>query len=83
MEWGQKYGFVHVDTAQRPDSTLAHELGHGAFRLDHVAPDYDPDAALKYTDPENIMAQGGQAKWRLRKWQWDQIQRAPGAVSPP
>jgi len=63
MDYNQRYGFIHADTTSTPLKTIAHELGHGAFGLEH-----------KQSDADNIMKQGeGDSLWRLRKDQWDKI----------
>ncbi len=65
MRLNQKYGFVYPDNSGKPVSTLAHELGHGSFRLSHTSGDSD-----------NIMYDyASTSKWRLRKDQWDMIHR--------
>jgi hypothetical protein len=64
MTHNQRYGYVFPDvgTARK---TIAHELGHGAFGLDHT----DELAKL---DADNIMfSDYSDAKWKLRKSQWD------------
>jgi hypothetical protein len=65
MDFGQRYGFVHVgyitSPGLSPNQVVAHELGHGAFSLTHTA-----------GDNNNLMynfANG--SPWRLRKSQWD------------
>ena len=61
MEFNQRYGFVHVANSSEPYRTTAHELGHGAFGLQHTP-----------TDSENIMYNySSTTKRRLRKSQWD------------
>ena len=63
MSYDQRYGFVHADNSGKPESTFAHELGHGGFKLKHTL-----------SDKDNIMYNyASSTKWRLRKDQWDQI----------
>lgn len=63
MRFNQRYGFVHSDISSRPESTLAHELGHGGFGLTHTP-----------SDSDNIMYNySSTTKWRLRKNQWDKV----------
>ncbi len=63
MRFNQRYGFVHVANSSEPYRTTAHELGHGAFGLQHIL-----------SDSENIMYNySSTTKWRLRKNQWDDI----------
>ena len=64
MDYNQKYGFVHPDFSPHGPTTVAHELGHGAFGLIHKT-------GLKI--PENLMTQGEQVKWRLFINQWNII----------
>jgi|GEM_PF-3489789 len=61
MMFNQKYGFVHGDISTYDLITTAHELGHGAFGLQHTPQDTD-----------NIMYNYSSGTgWRLRKNQWD------------
>ncbi len=62
MDFNQRYGFVYVDVGVA-EKTIAHELGHGAFGLMHTPSDSDNIMYSSYSD----------AKWRLRKAQWDEI----------
>lgn len=63
MRFNQRYGFVHAGTSGKPESTIAHELGHGGFGLTHTS-----------SDNKNIMYNvASSTKWRLRKDQWDKI----------
>lgn len=64
MQFNQRYGFVHGDTSPAPQTTTAHELGHGAFELTH-------ESGLGVG--VNLMTQGGQDKWRLFVDQWSTI----------
>lgn len=72
-------GFVFVDNIQGASSypaglslgekiarTAAHELGHGAYHLQHI---WEELPVPQETAPDNLMSyQGGK---RLHKWQWD------------
>lgn len=60
----KQFGFVFGGGTH----TLAHELGHGAFRLAHPWEDY-PN--LSAGDTDNLMDYGSDT--RLRKYQWDDI----------
>jgi hypothetical protein len=68
MSFGQRYGFVHLDNSNHPNNTVAHELGHGAFSLEH--PD---NGSRNDADIENLMHSVEPNPWRLRKYQWDII----------
>lgn len=70
MRFNQRYGFVHPDMSGHDENTIAHELGHGAFGLDHPDQRPAPDR-----DPENLMHSTAPDPWRLRKYQWDAINR--------
>lgn len=58
---GEGYGFVFGNTGYHVPSTIAHELGHGAFGL------------TESDQPGNVMTRGRQAKWRLRHYHWEKI----------
>lgn len=68
MGFSQQYGFVHADSTSPPEDaiTVAHELGHGAFGLQH--PDQNGD-----NDKDNLMHSDETGTSRLRKNQWDII----------
>lgn len=63
-DFNQRYAYVHGNTSPNVPTTVAHELGHGAFGLTHESGD-----GL----PINLMTQGAQVKYRLFKPQWDKI----------
>ncbi len=73
MPRGKRFGFVdvgrHGGDGEALVRTIAHELGHGAFRLEHLDVRYAADG---YTGgaTDNLMesANGGV---HLGKWQWD------------
>ena len=72
MPYFQEYGFLFLDACQDEDEftkTIGHELGHGAFGLEH---EFFLYPSIQNTDP-NLMT------WHLkntnlRKYQWDWIQ---------
>ncbi|MCG8475657.1 MAG: hypothetical protein MI784_09300, partial [Cytophagales bacterium] len=72
MPLKRRYGFIFspaIGGEQEAKRTIAHELGHGAFRLEHTW-DLLGEDTRKKTD--NLMDyNGGEA---LYKWQWDLIQ---------
>jgi hypothetical protein len=68
MDFNQKYGFVHLDNSSYPGNTIAHELGHGGFGLEHPDQQTPPD-----NDTDNLMHSDEPNPWRLRKNQWDKI----------
>ncbi|WP_346824763.1 hypothetical protein, partial [Rapidithrix thailandica] len=64
----QRYGFLFADQFSSQSGfvkTLAHELGHGAFRLKHSFEQYPEDR-------ENLMDYAERGT-RLRKYQWDLV----------
>lgn len=79
MPRGRKFGFIYMGNAGSGDAlarVIAHELGHGAFVLEHTYeayPDLLPEQATN-----NLMDKGSGT--RLYKWQWDLIHNP---VSPP
>lgn len=68
MSFNQKYGFAHLDNSSHPGNTIAHELGHGGFGLEHPDQKTPPD-----NDTDNLMHSDEPDPWRLRKNQWDKI----------
>lgn len=69
-------GFIFVDAHSNSDiiKSIAHELGHGAFRLKHTFSEYP---ALSQGITQNLMDYPAQS--RLDKWQWDYMHN-PEAV---
>ncbi|WNB17087.1 fibronectin type III domain-containing protein [Marivirga arenosa] len=67
-----QYGFIYMGESGDKLRTIAHELGHGAFRLQHPWEEY-PTIAQSSTD--NLMDYGTGTK--LRKYQWDLIHNPP------
>ena len=70
-------GFIFVDNVAKekyPANTIAHELGHGAFRLEHT---FDEYPALSKGTTDNLMDYGSGAA--LYKYQWDNVHN-PEAV---
>ncbi|MEM9389437.1 MAG: fibronectin type III domain-containing protein [Bacteroidota bacterium] len=66
-----RYGFIYMDGNGNVPRTIAHELGHGAFRLQHTFEEYptiDGQTA-------NLMDYGSGTQ--LRKYQWDLIHNPP------
>lgn len=83
MPRGSQYGYIFLgaqSNGQLPMTTLAHELGHGQFNLEHT---FGGDIALgargATTDWPNLMDYTGSNQVHLFKYQWNQIHQ-PGQV---
>ena len=65
------YGFVYLNAhyyAEEVAKTMAHELGHGLFRLEHT---FEAYPALSKGSTDNLMDYGKGT--RLHKYQWDLV----------
>ena len=65
------YGFVYLNAhyyAEEVAKTIAHELGHGLFRLEHT---FEAYPALSKGSTDNLMDYGKGT--RLHKYQWDLV----------
>ena len=74
MPFNKGFGFVvlsHHNTADQLARTVAHELGHGAFILQHTFEEYSFDPNLGQGQSNNLMDYG--IGTLLRKYQWDRI----------
>jgi hypothetical protein len=67
MPFKREFGFVFTDRATNLTTTIAHELGHGAFRLRHTFSSEDFKATERTTT--NLMDYNGGTV--LKKYQWD------------
>lgn len=69
MPKGKQFGFVATDgiSTNGLARTIAHELGHGAFWLNHISDEYELEAG----STENLMDIGDGVV--LNKYQWDII----------
>ncbi len=68
-----RYGFIYMgETQTNVNRTIAHELGHGAFRLQHTWEEY-PNIAQGSS--QNLMDYS--TGTTLRKYQWDLIHNPP------
>jgi TANFOR domain-containing protein len=68
-----RYGFIYMEDNPDVPRTVAHELGHGAFRLQHTFEEYPTIGGPRST--ANLMDYGTGTK--LRKYQWDLIHNPP------
>jgi hypothetical protein len=71
MPRGMQFGYINTSTAN-VSSVIAHELGHGAFKLYHTFNSgYGSTAVGTQGTTENLMDYKGGIN--LAKWQWDQM----------
>jgi hypothetical protein len=70
-----QYGFIYMGESGDKQRTIAHELGHGAFQLQHPWEEY-PSIAEGSSD--NLMDYG--TGTNLRKYQWDLIHNPPVVI---
>ena len=68
MPFKRQYGYIFNNTEAK---TIAHELGHGAFRLRHTFSDEAFIADQGSTD--NLMDYSGSEATKLYKHQWDNV----------
>ncbi|NBP68310.1 MAG: hypothetical protein EBU52_06155 [Cytophagia bacterium] len=69
MPFNRKFGFVYTNKSTNVITTLAHELGHGAFNLRHT---FSPEAMLAAEGTtDNLMDYNNGTK--LKKYQWDLV----------
>ncbi|MBT1688701.1 fibronectin type III domain-containing protein [Dawidia soli] len=80
MPRSKQAGFIFMDKHGGSEDllayTMAHELGHGAFNLDHTFKEY---SALSKGSTDNLMDYTDGAGTRLYKYQWDRM-RFPDIV---
>ncbi len=67
-----RYGFIFTQSGGNKNITIAHELGHGAFRLQHTKEEYPTLPAITGNLMDSIYSGG-----HLAKHQWDQIHNPP------
>ena len=67
MPFKQQFGYIFTEQAANLSQTIAHELGHGAFRLRHP---FDEFGLAKGTT-DNLMDYSEGTK--LYKYQWDNV----------
>jgi hypothetical protein len=70
MPFKRQYGYIYKDKTENLTKTIAHELGHGAFRLRHTFSDEAFIANQKSTD--NLMDYKPNGT-ELYKHQWDLV----------
>ena len=69
MPFKRKFGYIFLNNTQNISATIAHELGHGAFRLKHNFSEFEGKVTQGSTD--NLMDYNNGTV--LKKYQWDQI----------
>ena len=71
MPRGKQFGFVFTNSipVDELNSVIAHELGHGRWRLTHTFDDYGD--RMKKSTTDNLMDYANGT--HLAKWQWEQI----------
>ncbi|MGB3779214.1 MAG: fibronectin type III domain-containing protein [Tunicatimonas sp.] len=67
MPFKQQFGYIFTERTGNLSQTIAHELGHGAFRLRHPFDEFD----LAKGTTDNLMDYREGAK--LYKYQWDNV----------
>ncbi len=81
MPMKRQFGFVALQkTADFTSLILAHELGHGAFCLEH--PEKEFGVTLHFNLMSKVMdfPSGGFRQDKLAKYQWDQAHDPPGGM---
>jgi hypothetical protein len=75
------YIFIQEQSTEAIHRTIAHELGHGRFKLRHTFDsEYGSKAQSRQGQTDNLMDYG--AGVHLTKWQWDEIFDPAMLVSP-
>jgi hypothetical protein len=78
---GKQFGYLFTGNGGDIDWTIAHELGHGLFRLQHTFDgEYGGTAKSLKAQTDNLMDYGGGT--HLAKWQWDEIHDPALLVNP-
>lgn len=78
MPRGEQYGYINTDVIlqEQMPAVIAHELGHGKFRLRHTFDsEYGKGAESKKGKTDNLMdyAPTPSSATHIAKWQWNQI----------
>lgn len=78
MPFKRQFGFVFTNRATNVITTIAHELGHGAFRFRHT---FSPEAKLANEGTtQNLMDYTNPNGRELKKYQWDLV-RSPENIN--
>jgi|GEM_PF-2665943 len=82
MPRNKQAGFIFVSNHSGADiiNTIAHELGHGAFNLQHT---FDEFPALVKGTTDNLMdySDGSVARTAMYKYQWDHVHNPQSVIS--
>jgi hypothetical protein len=81
MPRGSQFGYIFTEgqNQENINHTIAHEVGHGKFKLRHTF-DSDYGGILKQGSTDNLMDYG--TGTHLAKWQWDMLFDPALLVSP-
>ena len=81
MPRGGQFGYVFTGSGGDIYRTIAHELGHGVFKLRHIFDgEYGSTARTMEGKTDNLMDYGSGT--HLAKWQWDEIHDPAILVNP-
>jgi hypothetical protein len=78
MPFKRKFGYIFIENVNELSTAIAHELGHGAFRLQHTFEEY-PATANEPT--RNLMSYETGNPTELKKYQWDHVHHPQSMVS--
>lgn len=78
MPRGEQYGYINTDAVKSENlpAVIAHELGHGKYRLRHTFDsEYGSGAASRKGQTDNLMdyTSSQYKSTHIAKWQWNQI----------
>ena len=78
MPRGEQYGYINTDAVKSENlpAVIAHELGHGKYRLRHTFDsEYGSGAASRKGQTDNLMdyTSSPYKSTHIAKWQWNQI----------
>ncbi len=81
MPRGKQFGYVFTESGGDINRTIAHELGHGLFKLRHIFDgEYGGTAKSMEGKTDNLMDYGSGTLFA--KWQWDEIHDPAIFVNP-
>lgn len=81
MPRGKQFGYIFTEGGENLSLNIAHELGHGVFRLQHTFDgEYGSVAKSLQGQTDNLMDYSSGT--HLAKWQWDEIHDPALLVNP-